>query len=38
MNEKKQKKIVRIVCLVLALIMIAGVAYTGISLFMAALV
>ena len=37
MNDKKQKKIIRIVCLILALIMIAGVAYTGVSLFMSAL-
>ena len=36
--NNKQKKLVRIICLILALIMIAGVAYTGVSMFMAALV
>lgn len=35
--NNKQKKLVRIICLILALIMIAGVAYTGVSMFMAAL-
>ena len=35
--NNKQKKLIRIVCLILALIMIAGVAYTGVALFMAAL-
>ena len=36
MNENKKKKLVRIICLILALIMIAGVAYTGVALFMSA--
>lgn len=30
----KQQKLVRVVCFVLAMIMIAGVAYMGVSLFM----
>ena len=38
MTEKKKKKLVRIVCLILAILMVAGVAYTGISLLVAALV
>ena len=37
MNEKKKKKMIRTICLILAIIMIAGVAYTGVALLMAAL-
>lgn len=33
--NKKQKKIVRIICLALAMLMIASVAYMGISLLTA---
>ena len=33
----KQQKFIRVVCFVLAMIMIAGMAYMGVSLFMASL-